>query len=209
MNQSKSQTIMRHRSFAADCNPPFDGLDYMARRPFESWKSTHLETLVGGWLQLDPPCLELATLALAEMTKRREDLAIRMKFAKAELEPIAWLSEARAAVREKLLPDVKAAKSARGRVYVILRGGYTSSNHWYGAYVGSTTRPVAKRFAEHRSGGPRSARGLPTHGIEPLYSLFAPLNPVASSRGKLLEWETRLHECLAPIVPRVTGDVAF
>lgn len=203
---------MRHRTYAPDCNPPFDGLDYGAERPFATWKTGHLETLTGGWLQLDPPCLELATLALEELTARREDLQVRMKFARADLAPIPWLADARTAVRETLLPEAQGnpkAKSGRGRVYVILRGGYTETSLWYGAYVGSTTRPIAKRFAEHRAGGPRSARGLPRHGVEPLYSLFAPLNPVASSRGKLQEWETRLHECLAPVVPKVTGDVAF
>lgn len=200
---------MRHRRFAPECNPPLDGLDYGAERPFRNWKSAHLDTLIGGWLQLDPPCLELATLGLEELTFRREDLAARMKFAKADLEPIHWLCDARIRVRERLLPDITPRASGRGKVYVILRGGYTSANQWYGAYVGSTTRPIAKRYGEHRAGGARSARGLATHGIEPLYSLFAPLNPVAASRGKLVEWETRLHECLAPVVPKVSGDVAF
>ncbi|WP_417671610.1 hypothetical protein [Roseibium sp.] len=203
---------MRHRQFANDFTPPLDGLDYGAGYPFANWKTSHLDTLIGGWVQLDPPCLELATLALEELTRRREDLAARMKFAKAELEPIPWLAAARAAVRQTFIDGTTepgTQSSARGKVYVILRGGYTSSNGWYGAYVGSTTRPLAKRFAEHRAGGSRSARGMQKHGIELLYSLFIPLNPVAHSRSKLREWETRLHECLAPVVPKVTGDVAF
>jgi hypothetical protein len=203
---------VRHRKYDPACNPPLDGLDYSAEHPFAAWQSKHLEVLIGGWLQLDPPCLELATLALEELTARRDDLAARMKFAAAELEPIPWLGTARLAVREGLYPEIgdpKGKRRGRGNVYVILRGGYTGSNGWYGAYVGSTSRSIAARFQEHRAGGPRSARGLPTHGIEPLYSLFLPLNPVASSRTKLREWETRLHECLAPVVSKVTGDVAF
>ena len=203
---------MRHRTFDKFSNPPLDGLDYAAEKPFAAWQSKHLETLISGWLQLDPPCLELATLALAELTARRDDLAARMKFANAELEPIPWLADARQAVRQTFKENFEQeqpVRKGRGRVYVVLRGGYTEANGWYGAYVGSTTKSVGARFKEHRSGGPRSARGLPTHGIEPLYSLFAPLNPVASSRNLLREWETRLHECLAPVVPKVTGDVAF
>lgn len=203
---------MRHRSFAPDCNQPLDGLDYEAGRPFAGWQSRHLETLIGGWLQLDPPNLELATLALEELTERREDLNARMKFARLELAPIPWLGAARAAVLGTLLPQLTSERrgtTGRGKVYVILRGGYTETSQWYGAYVGSTSRPVASRFKEHRKGGARSARGLPVHGIEPLYSLFLPLNPVGSSRAKMVEWETRLHECLAPIIPKVTGDVAF
>ncbi len=203
---------MQHRPASPECNPPLDGLDYSAMRPFAKWKTAHLETLIGGWLQLDPPSLELATLGLHELSLRRADLSARMKFARTGLEPVPWLVEARSAVLERLLPQLEQehpTRKGRGKVYVILRGGYTEANGWYGAYVGSTTRPIAARFAEHREGGARSARGLATHGIEPIYSLFLPLNPVATSRGKLREWETRLHECLAPIIPKVTGDVAF
>lgn len=191
---------------------PLDGFDYLAEWPFSSWKSAHIETLIGGWLQLDPPNLELATIALAELTRRGQDLNARMKFAKVDLAPISWLSDARNAVRGTLVPALPHDRdrgNRRGKIYVILRGGYTESNGWYGAYVGSTTKPVTKRFSEHRGGGARAARGLPTHGIEPLYTLFAPLNPFPSSRGLLREWETRLHECLAPVIPKVTGDVAF
>jgi len=203
---------MRHRKSAATCNEPLSKLDYTALRPFEEWSAPLLETLAGGWLKMDPPCLELATLALEELSERRADLNIRLKFDRAELAPIPWLMDARAAVLGKLAPDArKALPKGRkaGSVYVILRGGYMETNGWYGAYVGSTTRTVEARYKEHRSGGKRSARGLPTHGIEPLYSLFLPLNPLPAHRPSLMEWETRLHECLAPIVPKVTGDVAF
>ena len=198
---------MRHRCFSTECNKPLDGLDYRASRPFASWRSSHLETLIGGWLQLDPPCLELATLALAELSNRGEDLNARMKFARVDLEPISWLDRARSHVLINLAPDAGAAVG-RGQVYVILRGGYTAENGWYGAYVGSTVKSVDRRYNEHRV-GKRSARGLPEHGIEPLYSLFLPINPVSARKEKLREWETRLNDCLSQVVPKVTGDVAF
>ena len=199
---------MQVRSFSPDINPPLDGLDYSAERPFSKWASRHLETLIGGWLQLDPPCLELATLGLAELTLRGDDLNARMKFAAARLEPIPWLETARKAVRERLQPE-RTERKGKGTVYVILRCGYMQENGWYGAYVGSTGRPLERRFAEHRKGGKRGARGLATYGIEPLYSLFLPLNPFPRTVTTLREWETRLHECLAPVIPKVTGDVAY
>ncbi|MEM7301700.1 MAG: hypothetical protein AAF468_11510 [Pseudomonadota bacterium] len=202
---------MQHRTYAPKCHGRFPGIGLGKDRPFEVWQTTHLDTLVRGWLGQNPPCLELATFALAELKDRRAELASEMAFADQDLEPIPWLIEARNHVRGKFLEEadvISTDKRRRGSVYVILRGGYTSENGWYGAYVGSTIKPVEKRFLEHRK-GVRSARGLPKYGIEPLYSLFGFVNPLPSSKDRLREWETRLHEALAPIVPKVTGDVAF
>jgi len=166
---------------------------------------------VGGWLYGDPPSFELATLALHELRDRHSDLAASMKFAEAGYEPIPWLIEAGKRVREVFTPDIlEAQKTGKlgANVYVMLRWGYTAENDFYGAYVGSTGKTPAIRCAEHRK-GIRSARGLPRYGIEPLWSLFDFLNPVPKARAGREEWETRLHEALAPVVPKVTGDVAF
>ncbi len=202
---------MRHRTCSASMNGKFPGLNYAHERPFRNWQSGHLETLIGGWLANNPPCLELATMALEELALRGDDLAASMKFFDHDLEPILWLEEARRAVRT-VFPQELLAREKKGRlgarVYVILRGGYSAHNQWYGAYVGSTTRTIEKRFFEHRTSS-KAGRGLIAHGIEPLYSLFDRLNPMPVARKNLLEWETRLHEALAPIIPKVTGDVAF
>ncbi len=135
-----------------------------------------------------------------------------MKFAERRLEPVPWLAAAGEAVRKAFPPDVlEAQKTGRlgSHVYVVLRGGYSADNGWYGCYVGSTGKTPAARIKEHRVGGRTAARGLPRHGIEPLWSLFDFLNPVPKTRAGREEWETRLHEALAPVVPKVTGDVAF
>jgi len=190
------------------CNQPLDGLDYTAPFPFSAWKGSHLEAAIGGWLQLEPLHLELATLALNELTRRGEDLNARMKFQRAQIEPIPWLGQARHAVLSRF-PASQRETSGAGTVYAILRSGYVRENGTYGVYVGSTKKRIAQRFKEHVRGGARSARGLPRYGIEPLYSLFLPINPVPASRTKLQEWETRLHECLAPVIPKVSGDVAY
>ena len=166
---------------------------------------------IGGWLVVNPPSLELATLAYEELKSRRAELEAAMKFTSADLEPIPWLVAASARVREIFTPDVlEHQKTGRlgANVYVMLRHGYTQDNDWYGAYVGSTGKKPEIRCAEHRK-GIRSARCLPRYGIEPLWSLFDFLNPVPKARAAREEWETRLHEALAPVIPKVTGDVAF
>ena len=189
----------------------FPGLNYAHERPFRNWKDQQMTAAIGGWLSTDPPGLELATLALEELKLRGADLNAGMKFAAADLVPVPWLAEAGARVRSVFTPDVLAEqKSGRlgANVYVILRHGYSAENGTYGAYVGSTGKSPARRCSEHRKGN-RSARGLPRYGIEPLWSLFDFINPVPRARKGREEWETRLHEALAPVIPKVTGDVAF
>ena len=202
---------MHHRQYDATLHGKFPGLNYSHERPFRHWKSNHLETLIGGWLKSNPPCLELATMAYNELSLRGEDLNAAMKFAEADIEPIGWLNAARLIIQQTFTAEIlQQDKKGRlgGSVYVILRGGYTAHNGWYGVYVGSTKRKIEQRFKEHRTSS-RAGRGLIAHGIEPLYSLFDRINPVPVKRSDLMEWETRLHEALAPVIPKVTGDVAF
>ena len=166
---------------------------------------------IGGWLVSNPPALELATLAYDELTSRGSDLQAGIKFAGTGLEPVSWLSEAGHRVRSVFTADIlQDQKQGRlgANVYVILRHGYSTENGIYGAYVGSTGKSPGQRCSEHRK-GIRAARGLPRYGIEPLWSLFDFINPVPRARDGREEWETRLHEALAPVIPKVTGDVAF
>ena len=167
-----------------------------------------MERMIRHWLARDPPSLELATLAYDELVYRHQDLQAGMAFSDAGLEPIPWLQAARSAVADAFRLDRPTVERRRANVYVILRGGYTRQNGWYGVYVGSTARPVEERYLQHRQ-GIRAAHGLPLHGIELLYSLFDRINPVPARKEERLTCETRLHEALAPVVPKVTGDVAF
>ena len=187
------------------------GIRFSAERPFQNWPDPALTAAIGGWLKQNPPSIELSTLALAELERRNQHLNAEMKFVDIGIEPIPWLVKAGEAVRKTFTETVLSEQKSgplRGSVYVILRSGYTQDNDWYGAYVGSTVKRVEARCLEHRK-GIRSARGLPRYGIEPLWSLFDFINPVPSKKSALREWETRLHEALAPVVPKVTGDVAF
>jgi len=202
---------VKHRHYAAGDCKKFPGINYDHPQPFRDWKTSILTAAIGGWLLENPPRLELATLVLHELKLRGDDLNADMKFAASGLEPIGWLLDARDAVRAKF-PETLIDNQMTGRrgahVYVMLRGGYTDQNGWYGCYVGSTKKTPTARCLEHRK-GLRSGRGLPRYGIEPLWSLFDFLNPVPTAKAARMEWETRLHEALAPVVPKVTGDVAF
>lgn len=202
---------MEHRTHAVGNFAKLPGLNYAHPKPFRNWPDNILTSAIGGWLKENPPSLELATLALAELESRGKDLNASMRFAEAGYEPIPWLVEAGDKVRSTFTRDILDTEkegSLKGSVYVVLRGGYTVDNGWYGVYVGSTKKSPARRIAEHRK-GIRAGRGLKTYGIEPLWSLFDFINPVPMKRDALMEWETRLHEALAPVIPKVTGDVAF
>jgi len=202
---------VQHKTYAPGPYAKLPGLNYAHPAPFRKWQDNHLTAAIGGWVKQNPPSLELATLALEELRRRGSDLNASMKFAGVDLEPIPWLVEAGAQVRKVFTPQVLETQKAgklTGSIYVMLRGGYTDENSWYGAYVGSTKKKPERRCVEHRK-GIRSGRGLPKYGIEPLWSLFDFINPVPVKRDVLMEWETRLHEALAPIISKVTGDVAF
>ena len=203
MTSTKSGPDRGLKPFAPVCPEPLPGLDYAARRSFLTWSKPDLLGLIETSLRSDPPRMELATLALEELTIRGKTGKARSLFAAAGLPPIEWLAEARQAVADAGLSPATEGRS-RGRVYVILRWGYTAGRGTWGAYVGSTRKPVTTRYMQHRT-GMRSARGLQKYGVEPLYSLMAGLNPFP---GRECEFrETRLHQVLEGVIPRVSGDV--
>lgn len=190
--------------YEAIVNPMLESIDYQASQPFVQWQKPKLEELIDDRLQQNPPGLELATLAWTELKHRkRQQRAVKL-FIKHGLPPIGWLEVS----RTQALAEFPATEDRRrvGKVYVILRDGYSEQNGTYGAYVGSTTKKVEQRFMEHRT-GIRSARGLKDHGIELLYSLFAWGNPVKGKKEHLLQSETRLHNTLEEAIPKATGDV--
>ena len=182
------------------------GLNYRDERPFISWHRPKLLAGIDEWLQLDPPRLELATLALAELRWRGAKRARRAEalFEEKNIEPVEWLAEAHRLAVQELERSI--TPRGRGRLYVILRAGYTAKNCTYGAYVGVTAKSVEERFREHRA-GIHAARGLKQHGIELLYSLFDWANPIPGTKEARLQRETELHKLLEQIIPKVSGDV--
>ncbi len=193
-------------SYAPIAYPPEPGIDYRARRPFINWQRPRLLANIEDWLSLDPPKLELATLALEELKTRgltRAMPALTL-FAKAGLQPIPWLATARDIALKEL--PISTTPRGNGRLYVILRDGYSERSGTYGAYVGVTCRSPVQRYVAHRT-GQRSARGLPEHGIELLHSLFCWANPIPGDNVTRRKHETQLHMLLKKAIPRVSGDV--
>lgn len=182
-----------------------DGLDYRATRPFMNWQRPQLHDKIKEWLALDPPRLELATLAYEELRERSESRgSAALRLFPDNLPPIPWLAAARQVVLRELGPCD--TPRGRGRLYVILRSGYTEMNGLYGAYVGVTRHKVEDRYVQHRT-GIRAARGLQQYGIELLYSLFCWANPIPGSNETRRVRETELRRLLATSIPKVAGDV--
>ena len=84
------------------------GIDYRASRPFKDWRKPNIELCVGEWLSLNPPRLELATMALDELRGRGANRARKVEelFQASSLLPIGWLKEARATSTIRCLPGV-------------------------------------------------------------------------------------------------------
>ena len=129
---------------------------------------------------MNPPRLELATLAYEELASRGENRArAAQRLFPGHLPPIPWLTAARQEVLAELDPST--TPRANGRLYVILRSGYSEMSGYYGAYVGVTSHRVEERFRQHLT-GIRAASGLEKHGIELLYSLFP--GPIRYQEGR-------------------------
>ena len=150
--------------------------------------------------------MDMANMCLLELNARKrrrsfgDGLAVFQKY---NVEPIGWFEDARKIATKCL--GVSEFKRRRGNVYVILRDGYLRDGP-YGVYVGSTRLRVEERFAQHQA-GVHAAHGLEQHAIELMYSLFTWGNPVHGTTALLRREESRLHRCLATVVPRVSGDV--
>lgn len=191
-------------SFEAISHGRLEGLDYRSVRPFSNWQRPLLMVSIRYWISLNPPRLELATMAYEELKYRsaaKGHSALRLF--PSDLPPIPWLN----ATRKRVLSELKPSSTPRGRgnLYVVLRSGYTEMNGFYGAYVGVTSHPVEQRFLQHRT-GEKSARGLPVHGIELLYSLFSWANPIPGANEVRRAHETALHNLLKRSIPQVSGD---
>jgi hypothetical protein len=144
----------------------------------------------------------MATLAYNELLHRNKEKTANRKFSKANLHPIPWLESARKSL--SILEMPKEGKY-QGHLYVILKSGFTKSNGFYGAYVGSSKLKPENRFKEHKA-GIRSARGIPERGEQLLRSLLWPWRTVPGAKKERVEWESALNRCLSTVVPKVHGD---
>ena len=167
------------------------------QRPFKSLSTNPIivGTLEG--LSNALPDLEIATIGLDELNKRRKPNSkngikvIESKLLEIGHSSIPWLFKVRHNLQhlQKEHPPKKAYQTT---LYVILRDGYTEQNGRYGLYIGETSKTAEERFKEHKE-GIRSARGLEEHGIQLLHSLMWPWQRVPRGNHYNLYYESALH----------------
>ena len=192
--------------------PQLESIEYAEYRPTRIRALSKEALLLGIDESLSPTemgrakSMDTANLCLLELRARRRRRPVNdglALFRTYNVEPIVWFEDARKIATKCL--RVAESKRKKGNVYVILRDGYLKGGP-YGVYVGSTRLTVEERFAQHQA-GVHAARGLEEHAIELMYSLFDWMNPVPGKTALLRRQETRLHRCLATVVPSVSGDV--
>ena len=170
-------------------------------RPMRDWVKPQLEATIQGSLAANVPNLELATLCLEELRIRGKARKAEAIFERSGWQPIPWLRSALDVMRGFPRPP---EGLYTGHLYVILIDGYSDRNGRYGAYVGVTGRRPETRFAQHRRGVNAARRHRRMLQLMP--SLYEPIGLVPGDREGRRMWETMLHETLAAVIPKVTGD---
>jgi hypothetical protein len=176
-------------------------MNWNTERPMRERMKPELETTIQDTLAADRPNLELATLCLEELRLRGKARKAEWMFERSTWQPIPWLPAALDAVKGMERPP---AGHYAGHLYVILIDGYSARNGHYGAYVGVTGKRPETRFDQHRRGVHAARRHH--RMLQLLPSLYAPIGLVPGDKEGRRTWETKLHETLATVIPRVTGD---
>ena len=184
--------------------------DFKKDRPFISYYAPELLSIISETINSNPPDLEVATLAFEELEKFRSKNKSAVKKArqivrKSNNNLIKWLSDAR-----ELIKDIPRSNKGNSTLYVILRSGYTIKHHYYGAYVGSTSKTPEQRFNQHKNGY-RSARGIEKNGIQLLRSLYWKWVGISGKKENLLKAESVLNfylNCSLKTL-KVTGDIQY
>ena len=176
--------------------------DFRRDRPFIRWYKSDLEEIIFKTLNSTPQDLEVATLAFYELKIRKKHLKANKIIKENNNRIIDWLPKAR-----ELIKQIPKCSSGNSNLYVILRGGYTKSNNYYGVYVGASRNEPEIRFNQHKSDIKISARGLPINGIQLLRSLYWKWEGISSNPKILLHGESALHLSLKKIIKKVSGNV--
>ena len=182
-------------------------IDFKKDRPLIEFSNEALNSLSEECFANGKLDLEVATLIYDELKLRKTKVSksilvdVELKFSLVNHEPIRWLKDARKIM--KTIKNVDTSPKYTNSIYTILRDGYSDKNQKYGVYIGQTSKSVEERFREHKS-GKNAARGLEKYGIQLLRSLwlFGKIR-----RSKRLFYETKVHNMLAEVVPKVSGDI--
>lgn len=168
---------------------------------FSRSKDTDLLAVIEHSLAAVPPDIETATIAYDELNRRNRGRAARVIFARTGIEPIPWLD---AATKCLVFLEPPPPGRYQGHLYVILIGGFTVQNQFYGAYVGSSHYLPEARFLQHKAGY-HSSGVVKRRGIQVLKSLCWPVGQTVPGGKKRVQWESALSRCLALVVPKVRG----
>ena len=191
-------------------------IDFTLGRPFIQFSGDDILVAIKNQFLTEDVDIEIATLALDELKRRKKAKRITQKaqklFREASIKPIPWLQSARDSLKF-LEPPKK--KNHKGYLYVILKDGFKERKGFYVPYVGVSAKRPEVRFKEHKS-GVRAGRGLEKRGIQLLRSLCWPgykengkWKTVPNGNRERYLWESALHICLQTTIPEVAGDVQF
>ena len=199
--------------------PSLTDIDFGTSRPLKKLSSTDLSKFSLTALSRPWPAVELATLGYDEAKICAEkggnaetvDL-IAAKFQKIGKAPITWLSDARKQLKS-VVPRAKNG-SGLGSVYFVLVEGFSEQNQFYGCYVGQTRTTNLGDFNDNQSAriashfkGIRASKRVKNRGLEPLWSLNFYTDGLADDTEEILDYETKIHQCLEQVIPKVLGDV--
>jgi len=191
-------------------------IDFTLGRPFIQFSGDDILVAIKNQFLTEDVDIEIATLALDELKRRKKAKRItqqaQKRFREAGIKPIPWLQSARDSLKF-LEPPKK--KNHKGYLYVILKDGFKERKGFYVPYVGVSAKRPEVRFKEHKS-GVRAGRGLEKRGIQLLRSLCWPgysengkWKTVPNGNRERYLWESALHICLQTTIPEVAGDVQF
>ena len=197
-----------------NCEPP--DIDFGLKRPFIQFSGGKLLKTIEVHILSESVDIEIATLALDELKRRKRAARIardaQKLFREEGIKPIPWLQNARESLK---ILEPPTTTNNKGYLYVILKDGFTEKKGFYVPYVGVSAKRPEDRFKQHKSGN-KAGRGLPKRGKQLLRSLCWPgykenrkWKTVPSGSSIRYLWESALHLCLDSAVPEVHGDVQF
>ncbi|MDC0189744.1 hypothetical protein OAJ77_00760 [Rhodospirillales bacterium] len=180
-------------------------IDFVLRRPFIQFSGDEILAAIEAHILTDVANIEIATLALDELKLRKKAKRITLAqklFRSAGFKPIPWLQSARDSLT--ILERPKKG-NYQGHLYVVLIEGYTKTNKYYGAYVGSSRYRPETRFKQHKE-GKHASNIVNRRGLHPLQSLLWPWQTVPGGKTERILWESALNRCLDQVIPKVSGD---
>ena len=133
------------------CEPP--DIDFSLRRPFIQFSGDKILETIDAHILTECVDIEIATLALDELKRRKRAARIardaQKLFREEGIKPIPWLQNARESLK---ILEPPTTTNNKGYLYVILKDGFTEKKGFYVPYVGVSAKRPEDRFKQHKSG---------------------------------------------------------